>query len=381
MARATKNTRAYNTTVTLPTGEKVYITAKTKEEREKKKNEIKMAIGLGVNLADDTTFAEFADIWLTAYKQPKLRGSSYDLVKHNTVTHVVSYFGHMKLRDIKPLHVQMFLGKLRQKNLSKSVQSKCLQIARGIFTAAMENGVIIRSPVARSDKPAGEESKEEEPLTNEQAKTLLEAVSGTRAYGFCLIALTTGMRRGEILGLMWEDINFEEGYILVTHQKAFTNRENDAPVTDLLKTESAHRRLPLPPVLRAWLEQERELSDSPYVLSMDDGSSLTKASFRSMWEIVTSRTVSDTRKLGAPVRGSKHGKVAVSLDFECHPHLLRHTYITQLFEAGLDMKQVQYLAGHASPDMTMKVYTHYRRKAREQETADQVCAAVSYIGA
>jgi len=121
------------------------------------------------------------------------------------------------------------------------------------------------------------------------------------------------------------------------------------------------------------------LSRSPYVLSMDDGSSLTKASFRSMWEIVTSRSVSATRRLGESVRGSKHGKVAVTLDFECHPHLLRHTYITQLFEAGLDMKQVQYLAGHSTPEMTMKVYTHYRRRAREQETADQVISAVSYL--
>lgn len=372
---------SFNTTMTLPSGEKVYIRASTKEERERKKNEIKMSVGMGIDVANNPTFKEFAYLWLNAYKKPQLRESSYCLVKHNTETHVIPYFGDLRVRDVKPLHVQMFLGELRGKNLSRSVQTKCLQHARAIFSAAEDNGIIAKNPVSRSDKPGGEEKVEEEPLTNEQAKLLLDTVYGTRAYGFCLIALTTGMRRGEILGLMWEDIDWEAGVIAVQHNKAFLVDKNDAPVTTLLKTEAAHRRIPMPPVLRAWLEQERKASSSPYVLSMADGRSLTKASFRSLWDLITVRQASPDRELGKPVQGSKHGKAVVSLDFSCHPHLLRHTYITQLFEAGLDIKQVQYLAGHSSPDVTLQVYTHYRRRSRETETAAQVAEALDYLTA
>ena len=53
-------------------------------------------------------------------------------------------------------------------------------------------------------------------------------------------------------------------------------------------------------------------------------------------------------------------------------HILRHTYITRLFEAGLDVKEIQYLAGHNTMDMALSVYTHYDRKNREQQTAEKV---------
>ena len=53
-------------------------------------------------------------------------------------------------------------------------------------------------------------------------------------------------------------------------------------------------------------------------------------------------------------------------------HILRHTYITRLFEAGLDMKELQNLAGHSTMDMTLKVYTHYDRRSREAKTAEKV---------
>lgn len=53
-------------------------------------------------------------------------------------------------------------------------------------------------------------------------------------------------------------------------------------------------------------------------------------------------------------------------------HILRHTYITRLFEAGLDVKEIQYLAGHNTMDMTLSVYTHYDRKNWEQQTAEKV---------
>ena len=128
-----------------------------------------------------------------------------------------------------------------------------------------------------------------------------------------------------------------------------------------------------------YVKKEKEHSTSPYVLCMANGESLSKASFASLWAIVTARTATENRPLGSSIQGSNSGPLKTSLDFSCHPHQLRHTYITQLFETGMDIKQVQYLAGHSSPDMTMKVYTHYRRKSREQETADKVDLACKYL--
>ena len=64
-----------------------------------------------------------------------------------------------------------------------------------------------------------------------------------------------------------------------------------------------------------------------------------------------------------------------TLDFPVTAHQLRHTYITRLFESGLDIKEIQYLAGHSSVEMTLKVYTHYQRESRQEETAKKVFSA------
>ncbi len=66
--------------------------------------------------------------------------------------------------------------------------------------------------------------------------------------------------------------------------------------------------------------------------------------------------------------------VVHSLDFAVHPHLLRHTCVTRWFEQGLDIKEIQYLAGHATVDITLEIYTHYMDKERRKETAAKIRA-------
>lgn len=359
---ATKK-KVYATHVTTPAGKRVYIKGKDKEDLDRKVFEAKVALNAGVDITCDQTFRDYGETWLRVYKTPpKVRESSFIIYKNNLEKHLIPFFGDMKLRDIKSMHVQMFLGTLS--GLSRSVQTKCLQMLRAIMRSAEDNGLIVKSPVRSDDRPSGETPPEEEPLTDEQAKELLAAVSGTRAYTFCLIALSTGLRRGEILGLMWEDIDLDAGAIMVTHNKAYLANSNDAPVTTMLKTDSSRRTIHISGLLLSHLRDLRATSESPFVICMDNGKSLTKASYRALWKVVDNRT---------------YGPRCGVLSFRCHPHQLRHTFITQLFESGMDLKQVQYLAGHATPDMTLRVYTHFRQRSRARETAQQTQAAVSYL--
>ena len=106
---------------------------------------------------------------------------------------------------------------------------------------------------------------------------------------------------------------------------------------------------------------------------MRNGESLTASSFDRLWGIIEARTTDDPEKLGKPV-SARHPDVIYSLDFHVHPHLLRHTCITRWVEAGLDMKEIQYLAGHATPDMTMRVYAHYDQRSRSEITAEKIRA-------
>lgn len=381
----TKNTnqskpksKRYATHVTTPTGGRVYISAKSPEELEKKVAQARLEMGVGVDIADTTKFEDYAYVWFNTYKSPKkLRENSYALAKWILEDKVIPNFKGLMLKEVKPLHIQAFLSAISP--YSRSVQAKCLQQVRGIFRSAEENGLIYKSPVRSSDKPGGETAVEKEALTNEQATLLLEATFGTPCYLFCLLALSTGMRRSEIFGLMWEDVDFEAGCITVTHSKAISPTFPDPPVTTLLKTESSHRKLPIPPLLRQALEAERSRSNSPFVLAQKDGSSYTMPAFSSMWCRIGNCSVRKNRPLGYVGTDSNGVPYKVVLDFHCHPHLLRHTCITSWFEAGLDLKQVQYLAGHSTPEMTLKVYTHYRAQARLQETTNKVHAASEYL--
>lgn len=375
MNKKKSSPKVYATHITTPTGERVYLRGRTKEELEQKVLQAKIELHAGVDITSNVTFKEYAQVWLRAYKKGKVRETTFTLTETNLNLHVIPFFGDMKLKDIKPMHIQLFLTSISE--YSKSLQDKCFRLVKNILRDAADDGQIAKSPVRREDKVSADPPLEEEPLTDDQSRALLEALEGTQAYTFCLLALSTGMRRGELLGLMWDDIDFTHNVVHVRHNKAIPMGAMDSPVTELLKTSAARRDLPLGQYLKEYLLTLHETSTSPYVLHMRDGRSLTRSAFRSMWAAVDRRTVG---KGGTPRElGDGYGNVKVMLDFNVHPHLLRHTYITKLFEEKVDLKQVQYLAGHSTPEMTMKVYTHYRKKQRAAETHAQVCMAVSYL--
>ena len=224
---------------------------------------------------------------------------------------------------------------------SKSLQSKVLAILRNIFCIAQENGLVAKSPVSVMLRAGGKKTQEKIALTPEESELLLSRIKNKRAKTFAMIALNTGMRRGEIIALRWKDIDFREKIIHVSSNALV--KEGKTEVDAEVKTPAAIRNIPLPEALEKWLLQQ-------FVVAMENHQALTKSSFRSMWRLVE-------RELP-----NKH----------LTAHILRHTYITRLFEAGLDIKEVQYLAGHSTVDMTLRVYTHYDRQSREKQTIEKV---------
>ena len=175
-----------------------------------------------------------------------------------------------------------------------------------------------------------------------------QGVQPLLGYTFLLIALQTGMRRGEIVGLQWSDIDFESRMIRLRHNAVLGRYETT--VSELMKTKAGRRDIPMSNEVEAWLRKQRDRSSSKFVLSLKNKKVMTLSAFRSMWKLIE-RELPETHITA---------------------HILRHTYITRLFEAGLDVKEIQYLAGHSTMDMTLSVYTHYDRKNREQQTAEKV---------
>ena len=205
--------------------------------------------------------------------------------------------------------------------------------------------------------------EKKESISREQEKLLLETLAGTRAYPFALIALQTGMRRGEICGLKWDCVDLAEGVIHVRRNLVFNN--TDSTLNEYLKTDCSIRDLPITPLLEKELRALKAASESLFVLPGQDGKQMTRSSFRAMWECVNRRKTDPSRK-------PRYGSVERCIDFTVTPHILRHTYLTRCFENGLDLKEVQYLAGHKTPELTMRIYLHYQQEERKRETFNKV---------
>lgn len=361
--------KLYRTSVMLPNGKRKWIRSKTEEGLEQKKKEVMLQIGTGLDILDNSTFGEYAEVWFNVYKKPYLRQKSLEALRNALNNHIYPFLRDVPLKKVSPMQIQLIVASLAKN--SKSLNDKVIQILRGVFNAAVDDNLIAKSPVPTKIKSKGVRTKEKTALTADQSKRLLDAVSNTRAYLFCLIALQTGMRRGEICGLMWEDIDLDKQIIHVRHNAVFTSSQT--VVSEALKTSAAVRDIPIPPTLLDTLKGLKSSGGSPFVLHMNNGKPLSQSSFSNLWDMVRRRTVDDPAELGTKATNSK---MVRSLDFHVTPHLLRHTYITRLFESGLDIKEIQYLAGHTTVDMTLRVYTHYQHETRQQDTANKVCAAL-----
>lgn len=354
MSDSKKKYTYFTKAVTLPDGSRKYLRAPTQKELDEKLMKEMILIQAGVDVGNQETFGHFAQMWYELYKEPALRSHSKNTIKYVLNIHILPYLGSLPVNSISPMQIQLVMNRLSGK--SYSLQSKVLVILRNIFKVAQENGLILRSPVSSMLKAGGRKAEEKIPLTPEQSRLLLERVTNKRARTFLLIALHTGMRRGEIVALRWTDIDFDAKCVRVCHNAVM--EQQGTTITDYPKTDAGKRTIPLSEELEAWLLARKKLSNSQFVIAMENHKPLTVSAYKSMWRLI--------------------GRELPDVDFTAHT--LRHTFITRLFEAGMDMKEVQYLAGHSKVELTMQIYTHYDRASRAGETSRKLREAFAAGG-
>jgi len=327
--------------------------AKLKRKYEKAQRDIEAQLDIGT----DITVAEYAAKWFrlnTAELSPS-RKSDYQISINN---HILPVIGNMKIRDVQPDDAKKIL--LNMKDMSYSMQVKVVTALKQIFFSAEENKLILRSPCS-SLKAGGYKSKEKVPLSDGQVETLLAAIKDTSVYPFVMLGLYAGLRREEILGLQWDCVHFGTvPYLSV--RRVVTFDEYCKPIlSEKLKTPAAERNIPMPPQLVSCLQSlERQ---SEFVAWKKPSYS----AFRNMWKIVERRKLKEGDKDG---KSKNHPEFKRTIDFNVSPHILRHTYITNLILSGMNIKKVQYLAGHAKVKITLDIYTKLMDNKPEDLIAD-----------
>lgn len=282
--------------------------------------------------------------------------------------HLCPVIGDMVLTKVTADDAKRVLTVAAANGLGKESQKKIISLMKKLFESAEEAGRIAKNP-CRKLKPSGRAPVKKKALTREQQKTVVSALAGERIELFVLLALFCGLRREEALGLKWRDVHLSDAAPWLEVCRTCTWVHNQPVVEAYTKSAAGHRRLPIPDSLAAKLKAEPRTCE--YVCHTAKGVPYSESAFRRAWSAVTDRvertvTYKHRQANGVWIAEETELKIGdavpyknrvVAFDFSFTPHNLRHTYITELIYANVPLKTVQYLAGHASPDITLAIYT------------------------
>lgn len=267
------------------------------------------------------TFGELAERWYKVDKadNPKLKPATKTDYRRILDKYLLPPLGRRPVNEITPTDLQELLNGIS--NVADSTQKRIVLTLRQIFETALQEGHITINPAKAKLNRTGAETKDGRALTGEEWKRVQGKLGGMQEQDRLFVALLMyeGLRRGEALGLLWENIDFARGVIQITQQAAFNNGDN-TPTIQPPKTKTSARTIPLVEPMKAMLQQVKPKgryivgnSDSPYTKS-----ALTKA-----WRRI---------------------KKATEIN-DLHPHMFRYSHATRLHELGMDDKSIQHWEG------------------------------------
>ncbi len=312
-----------------------------------------------------TTVAEFLQQWLDTVK-PSVRPKTFeryaDIVHH----HLVPALGTHVLSKLQPVHISTAWSKALEsgrRDGKGGLSAQSVKHHHRILSQALKQAVrwqmIARNP-AKDVEPPRPVRKEMRILTPKETGVLLDAIGGTKLYMPVLLAVTTGMRRGEILGLRWRDVDLDGASISVTQTLEQTAKgvQFQPP-----KTARSRRTISLPAVavdaLRRHRREQAELrlaqgmgrDDEGLVICRYDGAPVQPRSL--------------TREFARRIAGIDVPTVRF--------HDLRHTHISHLLLEGVHPKVASERAGHASVSITLDTYSHVL-PGMQEEAANRIDA-------
>src|SRR5215213_8794729 len=355
-------------TVHTPDGPKrKYVYGRKYKDVEKKLAEAMGDASRGIVVDDkNLTVSEYLDRFLEDVQRGSVRESTYSRDKYLVSNHVKPAFGRVKLKNLSAMHLQRLYREKQDAGLSASTVQKVHHILHKALAQAVRWDLIARNPTDNVKAPTPT-PKEMHPLSASEARELLEAASGDRLEALYVLAVHTGMRRGELLGLKWDDVDLERGLLRLRHALV---REGGKSVLGDLKTPKSRRSVRLTAVatnaLRGHLE--RQLTEMERMGSLYQPGGLVFAT-----EHGTLINPSNLRNRSfKPLLRRAFGESGSDICF----HDLRHTCATLLLSQGTHPKLVQELLGHASIAMTLDTYPHYLPSMGEQ-TAKAMEATLS----
>ncbi len=339
------------------TGKTVYknVLGKTQAEvKVKLKQAIQENTEVDTLKAEKYTIGQWMDVWFENYAKIKVRPSSHQTYRGYIDNHIKPNIGKIPLGKLTTLELQKFYKKLlskgrvdriEAKGQPKGLSPKTVRNIHQVISSAMDfarsQKLIAINPTDNCALPKLEH-REMKTLPVEQLVSFLQEAKESGVFEMYYIELATGLRRGELLGLKWEDLDLEQGILRVQRQIA---RINGEVVEASLKTKNSYRTISLgEDAVGILKEQRKKCGGSEYVFPSPTGGPISPDSVLQMLHRVLKRA-------GLP-------KVRF--------HDLRHTFATVALQNGVDIKTVSGMLGHYSAGFTLDTYAHVTTAAQRE---------------
>ena len=337
------------------TGKAIYrnVLGKTQAEvKEKLKTAIEKTRVLPLK-TEHYTVGQWLDAWMENYAKLQVRPSSHKTYQGFISNHIKPALGDLPLEKLTAMDLQRLYKHLLEsgrvectesRNKPKGLSIKTVRNINQVISSAMEFAIeqklIAANPTDGCALPKLEH-REMKTLPTEQLASFLHEAKESGVFELYYIELATGLRRGELLGLKWEDIDLERGTIQVRRQIARINGEVvEAP----LKTKNSYRSVSIGHDAVEILKEQRRKTNSEYVFPSPTGGPISPDSVLHMLH-----------------RGLKRAGLP-----QIRFHDMRHTFATVALQNGVDIKTVSGMLGHYSAGFTLDTYAHVTTQAQRQ---------------
>ena len=338
------------------TGKQIFksVLGKTQAEvKEKLKKALVEAGQIDFTKSGKYTMGTWMDEWFENVAKIKVRPSSHQTYRGYIDNHIKPSIGNIPLEKLTTMDLQKLYRSLLTKgrverieaeNQPSGLSAKTVRNINQVISSALDLAVaqkiIPSNPTDACELPKVEH-REMQTIPEEQLQAFLAEAKATGVYEMYYIELATGLRRGELLGLKWQDIDWKNGIIKVRRQIA---RVDGQIVEAPLKTKNSYRTVTISPQAIEVLKQQRAKTHDQYVFPSPNGGPISPDSVNNMLKRVLARA-------GIP-------KVRF--------HDLRHTFATIALQNGVDIKTVSGMLGHFSAGFTLDTYAHVTTSAQKE---------------
>ena len=297
------------------------------------------------------TLDEWLDIWLRDYLTGVKPSTAY-LYQRQAKLYIRPALGSVRLDRLEPHTIQRFYNSLHEERDGKPpLSAKSIKNIHGILHKALQQAVLLNylrtNPTNACILPKIIK-KEIHPMDDRDTALFLEAIKGCRYELLLKVDLFTGLREGELLGLMWDCVDFEKGTILVNKQLRRSQRKGGTYYFSPPKNNKSRTITPAPYVMK--LLQAQKVQQAEQRLMAGPAWEASGLVFTNEFgRYVSYRAIFDSFKRIVKRIGLPDARI----------HDLRHTYAVNCIRAGDDIKTVQSNLGHATAAFTLDVYGHF----------------------